>query len=83
MFPEVALPEVELRIIGVGAGGVAIAGVGAWCVPVGGVGVINRVGGPPAAKTDSVRKIFVAVTATTLNVAMVIVKMTIFVLALI
>jgi hypothetical protein len=81
VFPEVALPEVELRIIGVGAGGVA--GVGAWCVPVGGVGVINRVGGPPAAKTDSVRKILVAVTAITLNFAMVIVKMTIFVLALI
>lgn len=83
VLPEVALPEVELRIIGVAAGGVAIAGVGAWCVPVGGVGVINRVGGPPAAKTDSVRKILVTVTAIILNVAMVIVKMTIFVLALI
>ena len=80
MLPEVAFPEVEFRIIGVGAGGVAIAGLGAWCVPVGGVGVTDRVGGPPAAKTDS-WKIIVAVTATTLNVTMVIVKMTIFVLA--
>ena len=79
MLPEVAFPEVEFRIIGVGAGGVAIAGVGAWCVPVGGVGVTDRVGGPPAAKTDS-WKIIVAVTVTRLNVTMVIVKMTIFVL---
>jgi len=63
VLPEVAFPEVEFRIIGVGAGGVAIAGVGAWCVPVGGVGVTDRVGGPPAAKTDS-WKIIVAVTAT-------------------
>jgi len=67
---------VELRIIGVGAGGVAIAGVGAG-------GAVDRSGGPPAANPDSVRKILVVVATIILNAATVIVKMINFVLAII